>query len=151
MLKVKLVRQGGAYAVTPKKQSRDAAGYDLYAIENTCIEPGKTELVPLGFAMEIINPGLFPVCASLHSRSGLAHKYGLVVHAEPKIIDPDFRGEVVVPMKNEGKTEYVIRRGERIAQMTIREYREAEWEWVEEEDLSRTPRGKEGFGSTGKW
>jgi dUTP pyrophosphatase len=80
-------------------------------------------------------------------RSGLAAKAGVTCLNTPGTIDSDYRGEVKVVLINLGADDFVIRRGDRIAQMVIAPVVQAQW--VEVESLDETMRGAGGFGSTG--
>jgi dUTP pyrophosphatase len=85
--------------------------------------------------------------AQVRPRSGLAAKYGITCLNSPGTIDADYRGEIKVILINLGQAPFVIRRGERIAQMVIAPVTRAEL--VEVEVLDETARGAGGFGSTG--
>jgi dUTP pyrophosphatase len=107
------------------------------------VQPGQTSLVPTGFSIEI--PAGFE--AQIRPRSGLAIKSNIGLMNAPGTIDSDYRGEVKVVLTNFGKNDFIIRRGDRIAQMVIARYERIEWE--EAPSLSTTARGSGGFGSTG--
>jgi dUTP pyrophosphatase len=81
-------------------------------------------------------------------RSGLAAKHGVTCLNTPGTIDSDYRGEVKVILINLGEEDFVIRRGERIAQMIVAPVVQAAWQ--ETESLDETARGAGGFGSTGR-
>jgi dUTP pyrophosphatase len=101
-------------------------------------------MVPTGLTMAL------PVGyeAQVRPRSGLAAKHGVTVLNSPGTIDADYRGEIGVVLINHGAAPFVIRRGERIAQMVIAEVARAELAAVA--SLSATERGSGGFGSTGR-
>lgn len=147
MLRVKFapVRKTGVSDLKPHRATRAAAAYDLASAVHRVIYPHETKLIPLGFAMEIAHLNAF---AMIVSRSGLARD-GIVVDSAPKVIDPDFRGEVHVPIKNLSDHPYIIEEGQRIAQMIFQEFFEATFEEVQPECLMPTNRGEGGFGSTG--
>ncbi len=132
----------------PAYQSEAAAGFDLLAAvldgEQVTLSPGERQLIPAGFSMEL--PKDFE--AQVRPRSGLALKHGVTVLNSPGTIDADYRGEVKVLLINLGEEEFVIRRGERIAQMVIAPVTRANVAAVVE--LSETARGQGGFGSTGR-
>jgi len=86
--------------------------------------------------------------AQVRPRSGLAVKYGGTVLNAPGTIDADYRGEVMVPLINLGTDDFVVRRGDRIAQMVVAPVSRAEFSI--EESLDDTERGANGFGSTGR-
>jgi dUTP pyrophosphatase len=129
----------------PTYRSDDAAGMDLMADTDAPIHlrPGERVLVPTGLAVEI--PSGFE--AQIRPRSGLALRHGVTLLNSPGTIDADYRGEVRVLLVNLGANEFVVRRGDRIAQMVVAPVTRAEWREVEE--LSRTARGDGGFGHTG--
>jgi dUTP pyrophosphatase len=131
----------------PAYQSAHAAGLDLLAAvaeeAPVTLAPGARMLVPTGLAIAL-PPGFE---AQIRPRSGLAAKHGVTVLNAPGTIDADYRGEVAVLLINHGDTAFVIRRGERIAQMVIAEVAQAQLKVVTA--LSETARGSGGFGSTG--
>ena len=123
-----------------------SAGMDIRAAVDAAmtVAPGETVLVPTGFAIAV-PPGYE---AQVRPRSGLAIKHGMGVLNSPGTIDSDYRGEVRIILSNFGKEPFVIRRGERIAQMVIAPFVRAEWE--ERDSLEDTQRGAGGFGHTGR-
>ena len=131
----------------PEYQSKQAAGLDLLAAvpENSplTLDPGAYALVPTGLALALPH-GLE---AQVRPRSGLALKHGVTVLNSPGTIDADYRGEVGVILVNHGKAPFVVRRGERIAQMVVASCIQARL--IEVTALSSTARGSGGFGSTG--
>jgi dUTP pyrophosphatase len=132
----------------PAYQTSDAAGLDLMAAvpddAPLTLAPGKYALVPTGLAIAL-PPGHE---AQVRPRSGLAAKHGVTVLNSPGTIDADYRGEIRVILINHGDTAFVIRRGERIAQMVIAPVVQAAL--VPTAALSETGRGDGGFGSTGR-
>jgi len=130
----------------PAYQSELAAGLDLLAAveESAILRPGTRMLVPTGLAMAL--PAGYE--AQVRPRSGLAAKYGVTVLNTPGTIDADYRGEVKVILINLGEADFVVSRGDRIAQMVVAPVVQAEIRQVE--ILSETGRGTGGFGSTGK-
>lgn len=131
----------------PARQTAGAAGMDLVAAlapgADMVLPPGGRGVVPCGFAMAL--PIGFE--AQVRPRSGLAVKFGVTVLNAPGTIDADYRGEVMVPLINLGAEDFVVRRGDRIAQMVIAAVQPAEFRL--EETLDETERGDKGFGSTG--
>jgi len=111
--------------------------------EEMVLLPGETTLVPTGFSVEI-PPGYE---AQVRPRSGLAVKHQVGILNSPGTIDSDYRGEVKVILTNFGKNPFVVKRGDRIAQMIISAYTKIAWSEVEA--LSETMRGEGGFGHTG--
>ena len=132
-------------AVMPCYGSEYAAGADLFACmqETLVIEPGKTEFVHTGIAVELpqYTVGL------VYARSGLACKKGLAPANKVGVVDSDYRGEIMVALHNHSNEDITIESGERVAQMVIAPYIFAEYEEVSE--LEDTVRGEGGFGSTG--
>jgi len=123
-----------------------AAGADLRAAvdADVIIQPGDSALIKTGFAMAL--PDNFE--AQVRPRSGLALKFGISVLNTPGTIDADYRGEVGVILINHGKQAFTVSRGDRIAQMIIAPFVQADFEAVSE--LSETERGSGGFGSSGR-
>ena len=108
------------------------------------LAPGARAMVPTGITMALPEG-----CeAQIRPRSGLAAKHGVTCLNTPGTIDADYRGEVKVILINLGQEPFVIRRGERIAQMVIAPVTQARWETVP--TLPDSVRGAGGFGSTGR-
>jgi dUTP pyrophosphatase len=132
----------------PAYQTEHAAGLDLVAavLEQAplTLAPGERALVPTGLAIAL-PPGFE---GQVRPRSGLALKHGITVLNAPGTIDADYRGEVSVVLINHGSEPFVIRRGERIAQLVIASVRRAELSVAVA--LSDTSRGAGGYGSTGR-
>jgi len=132
----------------PAYETSGSAGMDLRAAvaedAPLTLEPGARALVPTGLKIAL-EPGFE---AQVRPRSGLALKHGITCLNSPGTIDSDYRGEVGVILINHGQEPFVIRRGERIAQLVIARHEQAEL--VEVEALDDTARGAGGFGSTGR-
>ena len=132
----------------PAYETTGSAGIDLRAAvpedQPMTLAPGQRALVPTG--LKIALPLGFE--AQVRARSGLALKHGVVCPNAPGTIDSDYRGECGVILANIGAEPFVIRRGERIAQLVIAKHERADW--VEVETLDETARGAGGFGSTGR-
>lgn len=132
----------------PAYQTDLAAGLDLVAaIADDAplnLIPGHRVLVPTGLMFAI--PAGYE--AQVRPRSGLALKHGVTVLNAPGTIDADYRGEVGVILINHGQNAFVIKRGERIAQLVIAAVARADF--VLKAQLSTTDRGAGGFGSTGR-
>jgi dUTP pyrophosphatase len=139
------IRVGSSEAAPPAYQSAGAAGMDLPADvrEDVVIAPGKRALVGTGWSFAI-PPGFE---AQVRPRSGLAHKHGITVLNTPGTIDSDYRGEVKVVLANFGEENFVVRRGDRIAQLVIAPVARANLRVVT--SLEPTARGEGGYGSTG--
>ena len=123
-----------------------SAGMDLRAnLESPILlKPLDRKLIPTGLFIEL--PEGYE--AQIRPRSGLAIKHGITVLNSPGTIDADYRGEVYVILVNLSNQDFVVEHGERICQMVVTIYKQAEWEEVE--ILSETVRGDGGFGHTGK-
>jgi dUTP pyrophosphatase len=130
----------------PKYATSLSAGMDLRAnLESPIVlKPLQRCLVPTGIYMAL--PEGYE--AQVRPRSGLAIKKGISVLNSPGTIDADYRGEVCVILVNLSTEDFVIEDGERIAQMVIARYEQAEWHEVDV--LDETERGAGGFGHTGK-
>ncbi len=135
-------------AMIPVYGSISAAGADLYACldtnESVEIAPGETVMIPTGLAMEI--PEGF--AGLIYARSGLASKKGLAPANKVGVIDADYRGEIKVPLYNHSTKTAFIEQGERIAQMIITPFLQADFK--ESKELHDTERGEKGSGSTGE-
>jgi dUTP pyrophosphatase len=143
-LKVKRLPDGEDIAL-PEYETQGASGLDLRAAvrEPLTLQPGEIRLVPTGFAVSI--PRGYE--AQIRPRSGLALRYGIGMVNSPGTIDSDYRGEIGLIVVNWGQEPFVIRRGDRIAQMVITAVSKAEV--VEVADLESTSRGNGGFGHSG--
>lgn len=131
----------------PAYETVNSAGMDLRAYlpdGELVIKPMQRALVPTGLFMEI------PVGyeGQVRPRSGLAIKSGITVLNSPGTIDADYRGEVKVILINLSDADFVIKSGDRIAQLVIAKHEQPEV--VEVQTLSETERGAGGFGHTGK-
>jgi dUTP pyrophosphatase len=132
----------------PAYETAQAAGMDLRAAvpqdEPLTLRPGSRFPVPTGLAFAL-PPGFE---GQVRPRSGLAFKHGVTCLNSPGTVDADYRGEVKVILVNHGEEDFVIRRGERIAQLVIAPVVQAAW--AEVDSLDDTARGVGGFGSTGR-
>ena len=131
----------------PAYETAQAAGMDLRAAvpqdEPFVLRPGARHPIPTGLAFAL--PEGYE--AQVRPRSGLAAKHGITCLNTPGTIDADYRGEVKVILVNLGEEDFVIRRGDRIAQLVVAPVVQALW--TETADLDETARGAGGFGSTG--
>ncbi|KPJ64775.1 deoxyuridine 5'-triphosphate nucleotidohydrolase [candidate division KD3-62 bacterium DG_56] len=129
----------------PRYLTEHAAGMDLCAaVEgDLTLAPGEVRLIPTGFKVAV------PVgCeAQIRPRSGLAARHGITLLNAPGTVDADYRGQVCVVVVNHGREPFVIRRGDRIAQMVIAPVVRVEVEEVAK--LNDTARSEGGFGHTG--
>ncbi|MDE6107889.1 MAG: dUTP diphosphatase [Oscillospiraceae bacterium] len=131
----------------PSYATAGSAGMDLRACidESVTVQPGEQALIPAGFAIALPSKDYV---ALIYARSGLAVKHGLSPANCVGVIDSDYRGPIVVALRNYGKEPYTIEPGERVAQMVITPVVQAAISVVDE--LDDTDRGAGGFGSTGR-
>ncbi len=133
----------GAGLPLPGYASDGAAGMDVCAAESLTLKTGRRHALATGLSFAI--PHGFEV--QVRPRSGLALKHGITCLNTPGTIDSDYRGEVKVILANLGDEDFVIQRGDRIAQLVVAPVTQAVM--VEVEALDDTARGAGGFGSTG--
>jgi dUTP pyrophosphatase len=128
----------------PSYMTAQAAGMDLTAAvgEVATILPGERKLIPTGIAVAV--PDGYE--AEIRPRSGLALRHGVTLVNTPGTIDADYRGEIAVILINHGQAPFVVRRGDRIAQMVVHRVSRVRWELRGE--LPPTERGDGGFGHT---
>ena len=131
-------------AMEPTYGTPGAAAFDLYAAQDGVVEAYAMAVIKTGLAFEIPQGYVMRV----YSRSGHGFKNGVRLVNCVGVIDSDYRGEVMVGLKNDGPTMMWVRQGDRIAQAIIEPVERIEFEWADE--LSSTKRGQGGFGSTGK-
>lgn len=143
-MKIKIVNR--SHHALPQYATALSAGLDLRANleEGITLQPMERRLVPTGLSIAL--PEGYE--AQVRPRSGLALKHGITLLNTPGTIDADYRGEIRVIMVNLSDTPFNIADGDRIAQLVIARYEQAEWEAVEA--LDSTERGDGGFGHTGK-
>jgi dUTP pyrophosphatase len=128
-------------AKLPARGSADAAGLDLFAVEEVRLEAGARAMVRTGLSIAIPR-GFY---GRIAPRSGLAVRHGLDVLAG--VIDSDYRGEVVCALVNHGQEALTLEAGQRVAQLILEAIITPEAAWSE--SLGETARGEGGFGSTG--
>lgn len=143
-MKIKIVNR--SHHALPQYATALSAGLDLRANleEDITLQPMERRLVPTGLSIAL--PEGYE--AQVRPRSGLALKHGITLLNTPGTIDADYRGDIGVIMVNLSDTPFNIADGDRIAQLVIARYEQAEWEAVEA--LDSTERGDGGFGHTGK-
>jgi len=129
----------------PQYITPGASGMDLYADvdDELILNPGEIKLVSSGISLSL--PEGFE--GEIRPRSGLALKHGITLVNAPGTIDSDYRGPVNLIMTNLGNSPFKMRRGDRVAQLVIKEVIRAEL--VEAEELDETVRASGGFGHTG--
>ena len=132
-------------AIIPTYGTEFSAGADIYALldEPLTISPGETKFIHTGLAIAIPE-GLVGL---IYARSGLATKRGLAPANKVGVIDSDYRGEIMVSLRNDSDQDVVIEDGMRIAQMVIMQVPQVTF--AECGILGETKRGENGFGSTG--
>ena len=131
--------------ILPGYETKDSAGMDLRANleESIVLKPLQRTLVPTGIFIEL--PTGYE--AQIRPRSGLAYNKGITVLNSPGTIDADYRGEIKVLLVNLSSEDFIVRDGERIAQMIVAAHERVVWQ--EASDLLQTKRGSGGFGHTG--
>lgn len=161
-MKIKVLRDvqgpnGTSIDLVPTRATPGASGLDLRAAESLTL-PARVTTLRDGIAYQ--SPGIVAVStgisielmlgeeAQIRPRSGLALKHGITVLNSPGTVDSDYRGEIRVILINHGSVDFIIKIGDRIAQLVIG----GVWAGVPEvvTELSNTQRGAGGFGSTGK-
>ena len=145
MVKI-LVKKFDKNIKLPTYKTSGSSGMDLVAcVKNKItINPGKTVMVPTGIAVAI--PKNYEI--QIRPRSGLAAKKSISVLNTPGTIDSDYRGEIKIILINLSKKSFVVKSGDRVAQMILCPV--AKGKLREVKSLPKTVRGKGGFGSTGK-
>ena len=140
-----LIKKLSKKVILPKYETDGSSGMDLAACinETIIIQPNNKAIIPTGISLSI--PKGFEI--QIRPRSGLAAKNTLTVLNTPGTIDSDYRGEIKVIIINLGITEFKVEDKLRIAQMVLCPVIKAEFEEVD--DLNMTIRGEGGFGSTG--
>ena len=130
----------------PAYATAHSAGMDLRAALEAPLrlEPGATALVPSGLAIHIADPGL---CAVILPRSGLGHKYGIVLGNGTGLIDADYQGPLMVSLWNRAAQAFEIAPGDRIAQLVLLPVVRAVLQVVD--TFEESVRGQGGFGHTG--
>ena len=143
-MKIKIVNS--SHHPLPQYATPLSAGLDLRANLEAPItlQPMERRLVPTGLRIELPEGSE----AQVRPRSGLALKHGITLLNTPGTIDADYRGEIGVIMVNLSTEPFMVEDGERIAQLVIARYEQAEWQ--ETDVLDETERGEGGFGHTGK-
>lgn len=137
-----LVKKLSENAAIPKKASLLAAGYDLSSAVDTIVPACNKALIPTDIAISC-PAGTY---GRIAPRSGLAHKHFIDVGAG--VIDADYSGNVGVILFNHSDKDFVVNKGDRIAQLILEQI-EHDIEVEEVENLTETNRGENGFGSTG--
>ena len=143
MIQVKVLRDGG-YSELPQYTTEQSAGLDLRSVETCTIPAHGRALIATGLFISL--PKGYE--AQIRPRSGLALKKGITVLNTPGTVDADYRGEIGVILFNTTDEDFLVERGERIAQMVVSRYEQIEWQEVD--TLDETERGEGGFGHSGE-
>ena len=143
MIKVKLINKSNN--PNPSYATEGSAGVDLRAFtnEDIVIKPMERKMIHTGLYMAI--PSGYE--GSIRPRSGLSINNGITVINSPAVIDEDYRGEICVLLVNLSTEDFIVKNGDRIAQMLFKQVEHAIFAEVNE--LSKTERGDGGFGHTG--
>jgi dUTP pyrophosphatase len=137
------IKKLNPYAIIPHYAHEGDAGMDVYSTINFTLKPNHRSMIPTGLSFEI--PKGYEL--QIRPKSGIAIKKGITLLNTPGTLDSGYRGELKIIMINHSSEEYKIKKGEKIAQIVLAKYEEANI--IEIEELNETARGKGGFGSTG--
>ncbi|CAI8220312.1 dUTP diphosphatase [Bacteroidia bacterium] len=129
----------------PEYQTKQSAGVDLCAFTSTDVILSPGDRVLIGTGLYIALPEGYE--AQIRPRSGLALKHGITIINSPGTIDSDYRGELKIALINHSKEDYIVKNGDRIAQMVISKYEQISFTLTE--NLDHTERGEGGYGHTG--
>src|ERR1041384_5956873 len=129
----------------PRYSTSGSSGLDIASasIDDIILKPSSTDLIPTNLIIEI--PEGYE--GQIRPRSGLAIKHNIGILNSPGTIDSDYRGELKIIIRNFGKEDFPVRRGDRVAQLVIAPVVSALWEEVA--GIEHTARGAGGFGHTG--
>ena len=143
MIEINIINKG--HQPLPAYATPQSAGVDLRANidADIILQPMQRALIPTG--LHIALPVGYE--AQIRPRSGFALKHGITVLNSPGTVDSDYRGEVMVLLVNLSDTDFVVRDGERIAQMVVARHEQVAFRLVE--SLDATERGEGGYGHTG--
>lgn len=130
----------------PTYATTGSAGLDLRVCIDSTIKlmPGETTLLPTGLAVHIADVN---VAAVMLPRSGLGHKHGVVLGNLVGLIDSDYQGQLMISVWNRGQVHFIIKPGDRIAQIVFVPVIQVEFNLVEE--FGSSNRGIGGFGNSG--
>ena len=145
-IKIKRLDQRFSDIPLPSYSTKGSAGMDIRAAveKEIILEKGKIDLCPTNLSVEI--PEGYEI--QVRPRSGLALKHGIGILNSPGTIDSDYRGEIKIIMMNFSNEDFIIKRGDRIAQLVVAKVYSARL--IETNDLNDSRRGEGGFGHTGK-
>lgn len=128
----------------PKYSNPGDAGADLKSSTDAIVPARGRVLVTTGVRIALPAGHV----ALVHPRSGLAAKHGITVLNTPGTVDAGYRGEIMVTLFNSSDEDFVVRRGDRIAQLVIQKFEHADF--IQVSELPDSARGTDGFGSTGR-
>jgi dUTP pyrophosphatase len=138
------VKRLTAASQLPTSSHLGDAGLDLFSVENATLQPGDSQMIRTGIAIELPSG----TEGQIRPRSGLALEHRVTVLNAPGTVDQGYRGEIGVILINHGRTTFEITAGMRIAQLVVKPVFQVSV--VEESDLKRSERGTGGFGSSGQ-
>lgn len=138
----------GPWAEEPKQGTPLSNGFDLFSQMDALINPGETVMIRTGIAIELPTWKTGVAFAFVVPRSGLAANENITVVNSPGLIDTDYRGEIKVIMHKLAGEPYQVKKGDKIAQLVILE--QPRGITFERGTITKTKRGKNGFGSTGR-
>lgn len=134
-------------AYLPNKANKYDAGWDVYATEDVTIEPGDSKIVPIGLILADATHGHY---IDVRCRSGMGFKYNMDVH--PGLVDSDlYRGELGILLRNLDfikKRTYHVKKGDKVAQLVVNKNLKSDVRFSD--TVTKTIRGSNGFGSTGR-
>ncbi len=130
-------------AKIPKKQHPSDIGYDIYSVNEYSIFPKKVTKIETGVSIEL--PENY--AGFILPRSGLAAKHSITSINSPGLIDPGYTGELIIPLINHSENTYILKKGDRFAQLVIINVENVSFNSVDV--LNKTDRSNKGFGSTG--
>jgi len=140
-----LITRLDASVPLPRYGKPGDAGADIASRVDMVLKAGERALVPTGLSIAL-PPGYV---ALVHPRSGLAIRNGISMVNTPGTVDASYRGELqVILINHDLREDFIIKKGDRIAQLVIQKFEVAEF--IEVDSLPGTDRGSGGFGSTGK-
>ncbi|XP_065672086.1 deoxyuridine 5'-triphosphate nucleotidohydrolase-like [Hydra vulgaris] len=137
-------------------ETKDSACFDLRSTKDYILQPHQRILVSTGVYIDLIDSNLVE---QIYSKSGMALKYGVLVLNSPGIIDADYKDEIKVMLITHSKEDYIIKRGDAVAQMGFVKMFKAIKNVIQIESCScrqvktsmiKDVERKGGFGSTGK-
>jgi dUTP pyrophosphatase len=133
-------------ARAPRRAHEHDAGYDLSCLEDFTLWPGRRRTIGTGVAVALPHG----MAGLVTPRSGLASRHGITVVNAPGLIDPGYRGELLVVLLNTGEAPYAARAGDRIAQLLLVPFVAPDVRVVDELAAGPDERGELGYGSTGR-